>query len=82
MTDLALRRARPIWNCSARKIGGIWFVRLGRIVITFTVKRAAQSGTVSVRPKGVIADSSLPTMDHATNRRTGAITVDAPRRMW
>ena len=29
----------PIFNVSRRKVGGIWFVKLGRINLSFSVSR-------------------------------------------
>jgi len=30
---------QPIFNASCRKVGGIWFVKLGRVNISFCVSR-------------------------------------------
>ena len=30
---------QPVFNCSRRKVGGIWFVKLGRVNISFCVSR-------------------------------------------
>ena len=32
-------RREPIFNVSARKVGGLWFLKLGRLTISWSVSR-------------------------------------------
>lgn len=52
----------PIFNVSRRKVGGIWFVKLGRINLSFSVSR----------PKSIL---EVQRMDCTTHR--GAVDMDA-----
>lgn len=36
-----LTHAPTIFNYSRRKVGGIWFVKLGRFNVSFSISRAA-----------------------------------------
>lgn len=46
---------QPIWNVSRRKVGGIWFVKLGRINLSFSVSR----------PKSIIEVQRMEYTTHA-----------------
>lgn len=46
----------PIFNVSRRKVGGIWFVKLGRINLSFSVSRPKSTCEVHsghVRPNSM-----------------------------
>lgn len=55
----------PIFNVSRRKVGGIWFVKLGRINLSFSVSR----------PKSIL---EVQRMDCTTYR--DAVNIDALHR--
>lgn len=56
----------PMFNVSCRKIGGIWFIRLGRIGFTFWVSREARD---PVRRAELAIDDALRASDHRISTR-------------